>query len=92
MSEKVTSVCFVPNQLFPFQTVHESYPCGVTSHTILTFPDFLSSEAKSLLAGLLTYHPTQRLGYGVRGLDDLMSHPFFKDTDWDDLINEATES
>nr|CAB3265769.1 ribosomal protein S6 kinase delta-1-like [Phallusia mammillata] len=62
------------------------YPTGISSHTILKYPNFLSEEAKSLLDGLLAYHPTQRLGYGIKGLDDLMSHCFFQDIDWDQLV------
>ena len=65
-----------------------AHPAGINSHTILSLPEHLSPEAKSLLTGLLQYYPTQRLGYGMKGLDGLMDHPFFNDTEWDFLIEE----
>lgn len=69
-----------------------AHPSGVTSHTILLFPDDLSPEAKSLLTGLLQYHPQERLGYGVKGLDDLMDHPFFAGVEWEFLIEDYVGS
>ena len=33
----------------PFQTLVSCYPWGLNSHTVLTFPSHLSSEAESLL-------------------------------------------
>jgi len=41
----------------------------------LRFGDEINSEARSLLTGLLTRDPTQRLG--VNGADDIKNHPFF---------------
>lgn len=41
------------------------------------FPAHLSSEANSLLAGLLRKQPSKRL-YG----DDFLNHPFFASMDW----------
>ncbi|CAK8692081.1 unnamed protein product [Clavelina lepadiformis] len=73
-------------ELFTAKTLRREYPCGISSHTIICFPDYISNEAKSLLTGLLQYYPSQRLGSGVRGLDDLMAHPFFSNIEWDSLI------
>lgn len=75
-----------------FQPLFKAHPAGINSHTILALPDHISPEAKSLLTGLLQYYPTQRLGYGVKGLDDIMSHVFFDDTEWDILIEECSSS
>lgn len=73
-------------ELMTGQPLCLAHPSGITSHTVLSLPDDLSAEAKSLLSGLLQYHPTQRLGYGIKGLDDLKDHPFFEGIEWDFLI------
>jgi serine/threonine protein kinase len=44
-----------------------------------SFP-YLSAAAVSLLQGLLCKEPEKRLGYN--GVDEVKSHPFFKDVDW----------
>jgi hypothetical protein len=41
----------------------------------LTFSDVFTSEAKSILKGLLTRDPSIRLG--TRGADEIKKHPFF---------------
>ena len=43
-----------------------------------------SSEAKSLLSGLLTRDVNRRLGR-AENASDIMSHPFFRDINWADL-------
>lgn len=35
-----------------------------------------------LFLQLLQYHPTERLGAGAGGVDDIKSHPFFSKVDW----------
>eukprot|EP00698_Gefionella_okellyi_P006075 TRINITY_DN15541_c0_g1_i1.p1 TRINITY_DN15541_c0_g1~~TRINITY_DN15541_c0_g1_i1.p1 ORF type:complete len:377 (+),score=64.45 TRINITY_DN15541_c0_g1_i1:36-1166(+) len=45
----------------------------------LKFPPYLSSEARSLLTGLLQRDPALRLGGGVSDGEEIKSHPFF---DW----------
>lgn len=79
-------------ELLTGRPLFEAHPAGINSHTILSLPDHISLEAKSLLTGLLQYFPTQRLGYGVKGLDDIMNHSFFDDTEWDILIEECSNS
>ncbi|KAH8923080.1 Pkinase-domain-containing protein [Atractiella rhizophila] len=47
----------------------------------LIFPDDMGAEARSVLTGLLTREPSQRLGN--RGAEDIKNHPFFKNhLDW----------
>ncbi|XP_028165092.1 ribosomal protein S6 kinase-like 1 isoform X2 [Ostrinia furnacalis] len=53
-----------------------------TSHTILQLPDGLSVEVESLLTQLLTYEPSERLGAGKDGIDEIKRHPYFKGIDW----------
>jgi len=54
----------------------------------LTFPDYLSAEAKSLLTGLLDRDPKTRLGSGQGDADEIKCHPFFRDVDWKKLYNK----
>ncbi|KAJ8470025.1 hypothetical protein ONZ51_g8601 [Trametes cubensis] len=44
-------------------------------HDPLVFGDDIGAEARSILTGLLTRDPTQRLG--VNGAEEIKSHPFF---------------
>lgn len=50
-------------------------------HEPLSLPDDLSEEAKSILQGLLTRDPLQRLG-SLGGLDHIKQHPFFQTLDF----------
>ncbi|XP_047430015.1 ribosomal protein S6 kinase delta-1 isoform X2 [Mugil cephalus] len=58
------------------------HPAGIGRHTALNVPESVSEEARSLLEQLLQYNPTERLGAGVGGADDIKSHPFFATVDW----------
>jgi len=51
----------------------------------LRIPRFFSSEAKTLLAGLLDRNPTARLG-STSDAEEIKSHPFFANTDWTRLF------
>lgn len=55
-----------------------SYPTGEKS---------LSSELENLLSKFLTIEDTNRLGYGLNGLKDIQTHPFFEPTNWSDISN-----
>jgi serum/glucocorticoid-regulated kinase 2 len=47
----------------------------------LRFPDEMPADARSILTGLLTRDPAQRLG--SNGADEIKRHPFFaKAIDW----------
>ncbi|KAF0538295.1 AGC/AKT protein kinase [Gigaspora margarita] len=50
----------------------------------LRFPDEVSSEARSLLTGLLTRDPNHRLGNN--GAQEIKEHAFFSAIDWKKLI------
>jgi RAC serine/threonine-protein kinase len=52
------------------------------------FPARVTDLAKSLLGGLLIKDPTKRLGGGRRDADDVMEHPFFGDTNWQELYDK----
>jgi serine/threonine protein kinase len=51
----------------------------------LTFPKYLSADAKDLLAKLLERDPTRRLGTGEADAGEIKNHPFFKEIQWDAL-------
>ncbi|XP_026315947.1 uncharacterized protein LOC113227261 [Hyposmocoma kahamanoa] len=58
-----------------------------TSHTILQFPDGLPLEAQSLLTQLLTAEPSERLGGGKDGIEEIKRHPYFKQIDWREVYD-----
>ncbi|XP_066951482.1 ribosomal protein S6 kinase delta-1 isoform X2 [Macrobrachium rosenbergii] len=64
------------------QSVSAAHPCGVTSHTELFMPSHLSPEAASLLSQLLCAHPTERLGGGIAGPQEIKDHAFFTGIQW----------
>ncbi|CAG4966409.1 unnamed protein product [Colias eurytheme] len=58
-----------------------------TSHTILQLPEGLSVEVESFLTQLLTYEPSERLGSGKDGIEEIKQHPYFKNIDWQNVYN-----
>ncbi|KAM9798563.1 ribosomal protein S6 kinase delta-1 [Neosynchiropus ocellatus] len=69
-------------ELLTGMTLLRCHPAGISRHTTLNIPEFVSEEARSLLEQLLQYNPVERLGAGVAGSDDIKSHPFFATVDW----------
>ncbi|KAA8517631.1 hypothetical protein F0562_015105 [Nyssa sinensis] len=55
----------------------------------IKLPGFLTSEAHSLLKGLLQKDPSKRLGNGPTGSDEIKRHKWFKPINWKKL--EARE-
>ena len=59
-------------------------------HDPLVFGDDIGVEARSILTGLLTRDPTQRLG--VNGAEEIKSHPFFANhIDFQKLIQKKIQ-
>ncbi|MBN3307945.1 PKN2 kinase, partial [Amia calva] len=52
------------------------------------FPSHLSTEATSIITGLLEKDPEWRLGTGERGVEDVKAHPFFRSVDWPALLDK----
>ncbi|XP_066572363.1 serine/threonine-protein kinase N2-like [Amia ocellicauda] len=52
------------------------------------FPSHLSTEATSIITGLLEKDPEWRLGAGERGVEDVKAHPFFRSVDWPALLDK----
>ena len=55
----------------------------------LVFPDEVSPSARSILTGLLTRDPAQRLG--VNGAEEIKRHPFFEKIDWRRLAQKKIQ-
>jgi len=55
-------------------------------------PPYLSSEAASLLKGLLQKEPPKRLGFGPKGSQDVTTHAFFRQVDWKSLKERTVPS
>ena len=51
-------------------------------------PPFLSPEAQSLLRCLFKRNPANRLGSGPGGGQEIKSHAFFANIDFDKLLNK----
>ena len=50
-----------------------------------TYPEFLSTEAVTLLKGLLQKNPEERLGR-KHGIKEIRKSKFFRNLDWDSLL------
>lgn len=57
----------------------------------LYFSEHFSTEAKSLLRGLLQRNPKLRLGSGKDDGREIMAHPFFRSIDWARLARKEIE-
>ncbi|KAM0731781.1 Ribosomal protein S6 kinase-like 1 [Formica fusca] len=55
------------------------------SHSTVNIPGKLSENARSLLYGILKYHPDERLT-----IDEIKRHPFFAGIDWSTMDNSQT--
>lgn len=54
-------------------------------------PDTISSEAKSLIKGLLQVDQTKRLGSLKGGVYDIKSHSWFNDIIWQSILHQRVE-
>ena len=52
-------------------------------------PDYFSDELKDLLKKLLNRDPKNRIG--VTNKDEIKSHPFFSDIEWDKLARKEID-
>lgn len=54
-----------------------------------SFPDGFPALAKDLVSKLLVLNPTERLGSGEKGIDEIKKHPFFDGIDWSSLTSQT---
>ncbi|KAG8926752.1 Serine/threonine kinase [Tulasnella sp. 419] len=52
------------------------------------YPITMPRDAVSILQKLLTRDPARRLGSGKMDAEEIKRHAFFKDTNWDDVLNK----
>jgi serine/threonine protein kinase len=55
------------------------------------FSDRFTPDSKDLITRLLTKDPAYRLGCGAEGVEEIKSHPFFAEIDWEGLLEQRVE-
>lgn len=75
----------------PFYNTNVNMMYEKILHAKLTFPAFVSTNAKSLLTGLIERDVKKRLGSGIMDAEELKQHPFFSDLDWQKVYNKEYE-
>lgn len=73
-------------ELLTGKALVDCHPSGINTHTFLNMPEHVSEEARSLLRQILQFNPSERLGAGVGGVEDIKSHPFFAGVNWTELV------
>jgi hypothetical protein len=52
----------------------------------IVFPRYISTTSSDFIRALLNVSETNRLGYGINGLENVKAHPFFDDIEWEKLV------
>lgn len=69
----------------PFEHKDKSRMMRMIAYQDLKFKKWFSKESKDLISKLLEKDPINRIG--SNGAEEIMSHPFFKDINWDEIDN-----
>ncbi|XP_007420550.1 ribosomal protein S6 kinase alpha-2 [Python bivittatus] len=72
----------------PFQGKDRKETMALILKAKLGMPQFLSVEAQSLLRALFKRNPSNRLGAGLDGVEEIKRHPFFATVDWNKLYRK----
>ncbi|KAM6464298.1 ribosomal protein S6 kinase alpha-2 isoform 1-T1 [Liasis olivaceus] len=72
----------------PFQGKDRKETMALILKAKLGMPQFLSVEAQSLLRALFKRNPSNRLGAGLDGVEEIKRHPFFATIDWNKLYRK----
>ncbi|XP_074224122.1 ribosomal protein S6 kinase alpha-2 isoform X11 [Camelus bactrianus] len=72
----------------PFQGKDRKETMALILKAKLGMPQFLSTEAQSLLRALFKRNPCNRLGAGIDGVEEIKRHPFFITIDWNKLYRK----
>uniref|UniRef100_A0A8C7LHJ9 non-specific serine/threonine protein kinase n=1 Tax=Oncorhynchus kisutch TaxID=8019 RepID=A0A8C7LHJ9_ONCKI len=70
----------------PFQGKDRKETMNMILKAKLGMPQFLSPEAQSLLRNLFKRNPTNRLGAGPDGVEEIKRHHFYCTVDWNKLF------
>lgn len=70
----------------PFQGQNRKDTMTMILKAKLGMPQYLSPEAQSLLRALFKRNPTNRLGAGPNGIEEMKKHPFFSTINWEKLF------
>ncbi|XP_031698273.1 ribosomal protein S6 kinase alpha-3-like isoform X2 [Anarrhichthys ocellatus] len=70
----------------PFQGKDRKETMTMILKAKLGMPQFLSSEAQSLLRNLFKRNPSNRLGAGPDSVEEIKRHQFFSTIDWNKLF------
>ncbi|MGH0174364.1 UNVERIFIED_CONTAM: hypothetical protein FKN15_067825 [Acipenser sinensis] len=69
----------------PFQGKDRKETMALILKAKLGMPQFLSPDVQGLLRALFKRNPTNRLGAGPDGVEEIKRHPFFAPIDWNKL-------
>ncbi|NXI02140.1 KS6A2 kinase, partial [Pachycephala philippinensis] len=72
----------------PFQGKDRKETMALILKAKLGMPQLLSIEAQSLLRALFKRNPSNRLGAGFDGVEEIKRHPFFVTIDWNKLYRK----
>ncbi|XP_078504843.1 ribosomal protein S6 kinase alpha-2 isoform X1 [Lissotriton helveticus] len=72
----------------PFQGKDRKETMALILKAKLGMPQFLSGEAQSLLRALFKRNPSNRLGAGLDGVEEIKRHLFFSTIDWNKLYRK----
>uniref|UniRef100_A0A8C7ZLX8 Ribosomal protein S6 kinase n=1 Tax=Oryzias sinensis TaxID=183150 RepID=A0A8C7ZLX8_9TELE len=72
----------------PFQGKDRKETMNLILKARLGMPQFLSAEAQSLLRALFKRNPSNRLGSGADGAEEIKRHGFFATIDWNKLFRK----
>ncbi|XP_065256589.1 ribosomal protein S6 kinase alpha-2 isoform X2 [Emys orbicularis] len=72
----------------PFQGKDRKETMALILKAKLGMPQFLSMEAQSLLRALFKRNPSNRLGAGLDGVEEIKRHLFFVTIDWNKLYRK----
>jgi len=72
----------------PFYTPNREELFEKIKYYTLKYPPYLSPDVRSLLDGLFKKEPDKRLGGGQNDAEEIKAHAWFKEVDWDAIINK----
>ncbi|NXU63340.1 KS6A6 kinase, partial [Horornis vulcanius] len=93
--EVLTNICSFQFEMLtgtlPFQGKDRNETMNMILKAKLGMPQFLSPEAQSLLRMLFKRNPSNRLGAGSDGVEEIKRHPFFSTVDWNKLFRREIQ-